>query len=151
MKIRRFWDRSMLKCGHIVKGPAIISEMDSNTVILPSYKAEVDHVGNIVIWEAKTMTNGITSAVNGARNGVAHTLNGLTNGITNGATNGLTNGHANGISKDEPLNMVTGLLLTTFRYAKLTCAASWYFESALRNALMTTKASMSSAIRKQQE
>jgi N-methylhydantoinase A/oxoprolinase/acetone carboxylase beta subunit len=43
------WDRSMLKCGHIVKGSTIISEMDNNTVILPSYKAEVDHVGNIVI------------------------------------------------------------------------------------------------------
>jgi len=43
------WDRSQLKCGHVVKGPAVISEMDSNTVILPGCRAEVDHVGNILI------------------------------------------------------------------------------------------------------
>ncbi len=104
------WDRSMLKCGHVVKGPAIISEMDSNTVILPGYKAEIDHVGNILIWEAKTVTNGITSAVSGAVNEIAHTVNGFTNGLTNGVANGVTNGRANGVTKDEPLDMVTGLL-----------------------------------------
>jgi len=39
----------MIKCGHIVKGPAIIYDMDSKAVILPGYTAEVSHVGNILI------------------------------------------------------------------------------------------------------
>lgn len=45
------WIRSELKRGHLLSGPCVITEMDSNTLILPGYKAEVDHVGNILIWE----------------------------------------------------------------------------------------------------
>ncbi|KXS09711.1 hypothetical protein M427DRAFT_49201 [Gonapodya prolifera JEL478] len=49
------WDRTQLLFGHEVMGPCVITEMDSNTVILPGYKAEIDHVGNILIYElAKT-------------------------------------------------------------------------------------------------
>lgn len=47
------WDRLSLKCGHAVTGPCIISEMDSNTVILPGFRAEVDAVGNILIQQAE--------------------------------------------------------------------------------------------------
>lgn len=43
------WDRLSLKSGHTVLGPCIISEMDSNTVVLPSFRAEIDPVGNILI------------------------------------------------------------------------------------------------------
>ena len=43
------WDRLSLKHGHAVVGPCIISEMDSNTVVLPGFRAEVDAVGNILI------------------------------------------------------------------------------------------------------
>ena len=46
------WDRLGLKNGHTVLGPCIISEMDSNTVILPGFRAEVDAVGNILIQQA---------------------------------------------------------------------------------------------------
>ena len=46
------WDRLSLKNGHAVLGPCIISEMDSNTVILPGFRAEVDAVGNILIQRA---------------------------------------------------------------------------------------------------
>lgn len=46
------WDRSGLKHGHIIPGPCLITEMDSNTVVLPGFKAEIDAVGNILIWEA---------------------------------------------------------------------------------------------------
>ena len=46
------WDRLSLKNGHAVLGPCIISEMDSNTVILPGFRAQVDAVGNILIRPA---------------------------------------------------------------------------------------------------
>ena len=45
------WDRLSLKNGHAVLGPCVISEMDSNTVILPGFRAEVDAVGNILIYQ----------------------------------------------------------------------------------------------------
>jgi 5-oxoprolinase (ATP-hydrolysing) len=46
-----FWDRTLLGgAGKIVHGPAVISEMDSNTLILPGFFGEVDSMGNILIW-----------------------------------------------------------------------------------------------------
>ena len=45
------WERLSLKNGHAVLGPCIISEMDSNTVVLPDFRAEVDPVGNILIHQ----------------------------------------------------------------------------------------------------
>jgi N-methylhydantoinase A len=42
-------DRSKLHEGLIVQGPAIVSEMDSTTVVLPGYHARVDAVGNLLI------------------------------------------------------------------------------------------------------
>lgn len=43
--------RSALKRGHVLYGPCIITEMDSNTLILPGCRAEIDPIGNILIWE----------------------------------------------------------------------------------------------------
>ncbi|MEN7342900.1 MAG: hydantoinase/oxoprolinase family protein [Pseudomonadota bacterium] len=43
------YDRGKLHEGLGVPGPAIVSEMDSTTVILPGYTAVVDKVGNLVI------------------------------------------------------------------------------------------------------
>jgi N-methylhydantoinase A len=43
------YDRIPLHTGHKIPGPAIISEMDSTTVILPDYEATVDVVGNLLI------------------------------------------------------------------------------------------------------
>lgn len=56
-----FWDRTGLEHGHRVLGPCVITEMDSNTVILPGFKAEVDVVGNILIWEAEGNSKPATS------------------------------------------------------------------------------------------
>ncbi|KZX56520.1 5-oxoprolinase [Halioglobus sp. HI00S01] len=42
-------DRNQLHEGIQVPGPAIVSEMDSTTVILPGYVAQVDVVGNLLI------------------------------------------------------------------------------------------------------
>lgn len=47
------WDRLSLKNGHAVFGPCIISEMDSNTVVLPGFRAEIDPIGNILIHQVK--------------------------------------------------------------------------------------------------
>ncbi|KAH8661657.1 putative hydantoin utilization protein A [Tricladium varicosporioides] len=45
-----FWDRTKItKCGYKVEGPCVISEMDSNTLILPGFYGEIDSYGNILI------------------------------------------------------------------------------------------------------
>ncbi|MEO7385514.1 MAG: hydantoinase/oxoprolinase family protein [Gammaproteobacteria bacterium] len=46
------YDRSKLKSGNIVKGPAIVLEMDSTTLILPGHNGKVDDWGNILITPA---------------------------------------------------------------------------------------------------
>lgn len=43
------FDRGRLGAGDCVPGPAIVSEMDSTTVILPGYSGRVDSVGNLLI------------------------------------------------------------------------------------------------------
>lgn len=44
------WDRTSLLAGCVLHGPCIITEMDSNTVIHPGFKAEIDTAANILIW-----------------------------------------------------------------------------------------------------
>ncbi len=44
------YDRAKLKAGNKVKGPAIVMEMDSTTVILPKHYGVVDKVGCILIY-----------------------------------------------------------------------------------------------------
>lgn len=48
---RPFWSRSELKAGNLISGPCVIAEMDSTTVIQPGFRAEIDAIGNILIWE----------------------------------------------------------------------------------------------------
>ena len=43
------YDRSKLQAGNVVKGPAIVQEMDSTTLILPDHAGTVDEFGNILI------------------------------------------------------------------------------------------------------
>jgi len=43
------YDRARLKAGNKIAGPAIVTEMDSTTVILPNHVGEIDKVGNIII------------------------------------------------------------------------------------------------------
>ncbi|KAK7509907.1 Hydantoinase/oxoprolinase-domain-containing protein [Phyllosticta citriasiana] len=50
-----FWDRAAItKEGYRMSGPCIITEMDSNTLILPGYKGEIDGMGNILIRPDET-------------------------------------------------------------------------------------------------
>lgn len=44
------YDRAGLKAGNKVKGPAIVMEMDSTSVILPKHHGVVDKYGNILIY-----------------------------------------------------------------------------------------------------
>ena len=45
----RLFDRSRLRPGNLIAGPAVISQMDTTTLILPGHTGEVDTVGNILI------------------------------------------------------------------------------------------------------
>lgn len=46
------YDRGRLGADDVVAGPAIVSEMDSTTVVLPGHSATVDAVGNLLIQPA---------------------------------------------------------------------------------------------------
>jgi N-methylhydantoinase A len=46
------YDRSKLRSGNVVNGPAIVLEMDSTTLILPGHQGRVDDWGNILITPA---------------------------------------------------------------------------------------------------
>ncbi len=45
----RVYNRALLKAGNKVQGPAIVTEMDSTTVILPGHAGDIDTYGNILI------------------------------------------------------------------------------------------------------
>ncbi|HEX5997311.1 MAG TPA: hydantoinase/oxoprolinase family protein [Jiangellales bacterium] len=45
----RLYDRAKLAAGNVVPGPAIVTEMDSTTLILPGHHGTVDAVGTILI------------------------------------------------------------------------------------------------------
>ncbi len=49
----RIYDRALLKAGDRIPGPAIVTEMDSTSLILPGHTGEVDPVGNILIRPAQ--------------------------------------------------------------------------------------------------
>jgi len=46
------YDRARLQPNNRIAGPAIVTEMDSTSVILPEHVGIVDSVGNIIIWPA---------------------------------------------------------------------------------------------------
>lgn len=49
-----FWSRAAIsKQGYVVSGPAVITEMDSNTLILPGFYGEIDQMSNILIWPSE--------------------------------------------------------------------------------------------------
>jgi hypothetical protein len=43
------YDRGKLVSGNQLRGPAIIEQMDSTTVVHPGHEARIDRVGNIII------------------------------------------------------------------------------------------------------
>jgi N-methylhydantoinase A len=43
------YNRSKIKAGNRIAGPAIVVEMDATTLILPGHTGEVDKLGNILI------------------------------------------------------------------------------------------------------
>ena len=49
MQEAMLYDRSRLKAGNVINGPAIVLEMDSTTLVLPGHEGQVDEYGNILI------------------------------------------------------------------------------------------------------
>ena len=49
MQDAMLYDRSKLKAGNVINGPAIVLEMDSTTLVLPGHEGQVDEYGNILI------------------------------------------------------------------------------------------------------
>jgi len=45
----KLYDRAKLLAHNVIEGPAIVTEMDSTTLILPGHFGEVDAFGNILI------------------------------------------------------------------------------------------------------
>ena len=43
------YDRSKTKSGNVIRGPAIVLQMDTTTLILPGHIGTVDDFGNIMI------------------------------------------------------------------------------------------------------
>jgi N-methylhydantoinase A len=43
------YDRLKLKAGNVIAGPAIITEMDSTTLVLPDHAATVHNSGSLLI------------------------------------------------------------------------------------------------------
>jgi len=66
------YDRTRLKAGNRIKGPAIVIEMDSTTVILPHHQGRVDRFGNVLIYPERLPLAGEKS-VGGARRRAAGT------------------------------------------------------------------------------
>ncbi len=70
----KVYNRSLLKAGNKIKGPAIVIEMDSTSVILPKHTGTIDKLGNILIYpdgykrgkaKQKAKSKGKTSARRG--------------------------------------------------------------------------------------
>jgi N-methylhydantoinase A len=47
------YDRALLRAGDVISGPAIVTEMDSTTLILPGHAATADACGSLLIRPAK--------------------------------------------------------------------------------------------------
>ncbi len=52
----RLHDRGTLRAGDVVVGPAVITEMDSTTLVLPGHEAEVHPSGSLLITPSTTPT-----------------------------------------------------------------------------------------------
>ncbi len=48
----QIYDRAKLRAGDLLRGPAIVTEMDSTSLVLPGHTGEVDDHGNILIRPA---------------------------------------------------------------------------------------------------
>ena len=56
------YDRTLLKAGDVLPGPAIVTEMDSTTLVLPGHVATVDNSGSLLIRPAEAGSADISSA-----------------------------------------------------------------------------------------
>ncbi len=52
------YDRQLLGCGNVVKGPAIIGEYSSTTFVPPGFQCDVDKFGNLVLMKKRIQRKG---------------------------------------------------------------------------------------------
>ena len=45
----RVYDRAKLRAGDVITGPAVVTEMDSTTLVLPGHAADVHASGSLLI------------------------------------------------------------------------------------------------------
>jgi N-methylhydantoinase A len=68
------YDRNKLRAGNVVNGPAIVTQSDSTTLVLPGHHGVVDLYGNILIWpnsekgQQSQRTTVSSRSVNSSRN-----------------------------------------------------------------------------------
>ena len=43
------YDRTRLKAGNLLHGPAVIEQLDTTTLLPPGARAEVDRLGNLIV------------------------------------------------------------------------------------------------------
>ena len=53
------YDRAKLLAGNVVTGPAIVTEMDSTTLVLPGHAATVHPSGSLLIRPLEASTEGV--------------------------------------------------------------------------------------------
>jgi 5-oxoprolinase (ATP-hydrolysing) len=82
------YDRSLLKSGHELTGPALVLQLDSTTVINSGLTANVDDVGNLLIDCSTVRDTGVTShTVEAALVGPSSELDAVTLRVIGGAFN----------------------------------------------------------------
>jgi len=57
----RVYDRATLRAGDVVTGPAVVTEMDSTTLVLPDHAATVHRSGSLLINPVSSSTSSPTS------------------------------------------------------------------------------------------
>ena len=62
-----FYDRELLRAGNRIEGPAILTQFDTTIVVPPSFSADVDAAGNVVIDCVEGGEKGSTAAPETAR------------------------------------------------------------------------------------
>jgi N-methylhydantoinase A/oxoprolinase/acetone carboxylase beta subunit len=65
----KFYAREALTAGNRIEGPAVINQYDTTTVVPPGLTAEIDRLGNIVIWieeSARTTAFGAAAVAAGS-------------------------------------------------------------------------------------
>ncbi|MFQ5425741.1 MAG: hypothetical protein ACE5EV_01520 [Gaiellales bacterium] len=62
----RYYDRSKLRAGNEIEGPAVVNQYDTTTVVPPEVTARIDRYGNIIIETGAAAPTGVSASSAGA-------------------------------------------------------------------------------------